>query len=108
MPKILEVTQMHIILDRHFFAQALNKVSKAISNRTTIPILTGIKITIADDQCLFSASDSDISIQATIPTHLDDKEIIQVVTLGSIVLPAKLITEIVKNLPAENVEIQVQ
>lgn len=99
---------MHIVISRDYLAQAVSQVAKAVSSRTTIPILTGIKITMTDDECILTGSDSDISIQASIPKEKDDKEIIKMVKLGSIVLPSKYLTEIVKKLPDEQVEIEVQ
>ncbi|MDQ0339274.1 DNA polymerase-3 subunit beta [Caldalkalibacillus uzonensis] len=98
---------MHIVVDRDALREAVNQVAKAVSSRTTIPILTGIKLTATHEECILTGSDSDISIQVSIPQQVDDKELIKVVKLGSIVLPAKYFTEIVKKLPAEQIEIEV-
>lgn len=99
---------MHIIIERQALAHAVNQVAKAVSSRTTIPILTGIKLTMTPEECLLTGSDSDISIQASIPVEEDDREIIKVVKLGSIVLPSRYLTEIVKKLPEDEVEIEVR
>jgi len=98
---------MHIVINREYLAQAVGQVSKAVSSRTTIPILTGIKLTVTHSECILTGSDSDISIQASIPVEKDGKEIVKVVRLGSIVLPAKYLTEIVKKLPDSLIEIEV-
>lgn len=98
---------MHIMIQRDALAQAVGHVSKAVSARTTIPILTGIKITVTQNEVIFTGSDSDISIQASVPLEEEGKEIVKVVKLGSIVLPSKYVTEIVKKLPEPNVEIEV-
>ena len=58
---------MHIIIKRDFLAQTVSQVAKAVSSRTTIPILTGIKIIMTNQECILTGSDSDISIQASIP-----------------------------------------
>lgn len=98
---------MHIIINREYLAQAVGQVAKAVSSRTTIPILTGIKFSLTNDECILTGSDSDISIQTTIPLKKDEKEIVKVVKLGNIVLPSKYLTEIVKKLPDAQVEIEV-
>jgi DNA polymerase-3 subunit beta len=98
---------MHIVINREFLAQAVSQVAKAVSSRTTIPILTGIKISVTPTECILTGSDSDISIQVSIPLEIDGKEIIKVVKLGSIVLPSKYLTEIVKKLPDALIEIEV-
>jgi DNA polymerase-3 subunit beta len=98
---------MHIIINREHLAQAVGQVAKAVSSRTTIPILTGIKLSITNDECILTGSDSDISIQSSIPLEEDGKEIVKVVRLGSIVLPSRYLTEIVKKLPDSSVEIEV-
>ncbi|WP_202081573.1 DNA polymerase III subunit beta [Caldalkalibacillus salinus] len=98
---------MHIVIDREYLAEAVGHVSKAVSTRTTIPILTGIKVAVLDGECVLTGSDSDISIQSAIPFEIEGKEIVKVVKLGSIVLPAKYVTDIVKKLPDQKVEIEV-
>jgi DNA polymerase-3 subunit beta len=104
---MLEGRFMHIIISREYLAQAVGQVAKAVSSRTTIPILTGIKLSITNDECILTGSDSDISIQSSIPLEEDGKEIVKVVRLGSIVLPSRYLTEIVKKLPDSTVEIEV-
>ena len=49
--------------------ESIQHVSKAISSRTTIPILTGIKIDATIKGVTLTASDTDISIQSFIPSE---------------------------------------
>ena len=51
---------------------AIQHVSKAISSRTTIPILSGIKIDVNHKGVTLTASDTDISIQSFIPVKTDN------------------------------------
>ena len=55
-----------------------------------------------------TGSDSDISIESFIPTEDDGNEIVEVMNSGSIVLNARFFSEIVKKLPMDTVEIEVQ
>lgn len=97
---------MHIVVEQNRFQEAVNQVAKAVSSRTTIPVLTGIKLEVNHEGCILTGSDSDMTIQVTIPTHENDKELIKVDKLGSIILPAKYFTEIVKKAPGQQLELE--
>jgi DNA polymerase III subunit beta len=99
---------MKIKIDREALVQSVQDVMKAVSPRTTIPILTGIKITATSQGVTLTGSDSDISIESFIPTEEEDKVLVEVVETGSIVLQARFFSEIVKKLPQNTIEIEVQ
>jgi DNA polymerase-3 subunit beta len=88
--------------------ESINHVSKAISSRTTIPILTGIKIDAHASGITLTASDTDISIQSYTPLETGDVNIIQIIQPGSVVLPAKFFIEIIRKLPSQSIEIEVK
>lgn len=99
---------MKIKIDREALVQSVQDVMKAVSPRTTIPILTGIKIAATSQGVTLTGSDSDISIESFIPTEEEDKVLVEVVENGSIVLQARFFSEIVKKLPENTIEIEVQ
>jgi DNA polymerase-3 subunit beta len=80
---------------------------KAVTSRTTIPILTGIKIVANEEGVTLTGSDSDISIESFIPKEEAGDEIVEIKQPGSIVLQARFFSEIVKKLPTDSVEIEV-
>lgn len=86
---------------------ALNDVMKAVSSKTTIPILTGIKIDVSTEGIRLTGSDADITIQTFIPTEKDGQQLIQIDETGSIVLQARMFNEIIRKLPTNEVEIEV-
>ncbi|MCM3762785.1 DNA polymerase III subunit beta [Alkalihalobacillus oceani] len=98
---------MQFTITRDRFVQDVQHVAKAVSSRTTIPILTGIKIVAAEDGITLTGSDSDVSIETFIPKEDADSEIVTVQQPGSIVLQARFFAEIVKKLPGEDIEISV-
>ena len=53
---------------------------KAVTSRTTIPILTGIKIVATEEGVTLTGSDSDISIESFIPKEEDGDEIVEIKT----------------------------
>ncbi|MED4534770.1 DNA polymerase III subunit beta [Metabacillus fastidiosus] len=98
---------MKFIIQRDKLTESVQDVMKAVSSRTTIPILTGIKIVATEDGVTLTGSDSDISIESFIPAEEEDKEFVDIQQTGSVVLQARFFSEIVKKLPKDAVEIEV-
>ncbi|MFE8704072.1 DNA polymerase III subunit beta [Cytobacillus sp. FJAT-54145] len=99
---------MRFIIQRDHLVQSVQDVMKAVTSRTTIPILTGIKIVVSNEGVTLTGSDSDISIESFIPKEEAGDEIVEIKQTGAIVLQAKFFSEIVKKLPTDTVEIEVQ
>lgn len=97
---------MKFTINRSKFIKYLTDVQRAISSRTTIPVLTGVKITIDKDGLMLSGSDSDISIEIYIPVA-DESNQLEVIEEGGIVLPAKIFNEIVRKMSDETITIEV-
>lgn len=98
---------MKFVIQKDKLVQSVQDVMKAVSSRTTIPILTGIKIVATEDGITLTGSDSDISIESFIPVEENDHQYAEILKPGSIVLQARFFSEIVKKLPKEQVEIEV-
>jgi DNA polymerase-3 subunit beta len=95
-------------INRDHLVRSVQDVMKAVSSRTTIPILTGIKIVANEKGVTLTGSDSDISIESFIPTEEEDKVIVEVLKPGSVVLQARFFSEIVRKLPKDTVELEVR
>lgn len=98
---------MKFIIKRNHLIDSVQDVMKAISSRTPIPILTGIKIVASNEGLTFTGSDSDISIESFIPKEEDGDEIVEVIQTGGVVLNARFFNEIVRKLPTDTVEVEV-
>ena len=92
---------------RDSLLEGLNDVMKAVSSKTTIPILTGLKLEVTEKGLYLTGSDSDITIQTFLPVEKDGEQIIQVIEPGTIVLQAKMFNEIIRKLPTNDVVIEV-
>ncbi|MGE5486145.1 MAG: DNA polymerase III subunit beta [Ignavibacteriales bacterium] len=82
---------MRISLDQSNLAAGIQAVSRAVSARSTMPVLSGILISAAEGKILFRAYDTEIGIE----TPVDGK----VERDGAIVLPARIMGEIVRSIP---------
>ncbi|UJF33312.1 DNA polymerase III subunit beta [Paenibacillus hexagrammi] len=98
---------MKLTILKDHLIESIGHVSKAISSRTTIPILTGIKIDANHHGVTLTASDTDISIQSFTTTENGNLRIIELFRPGSVVLPAKFFVEIIRKLPSQSIEIEV-
>ena len=96
---------MKFTIQRDYFLNQLNDTLKAISPRTTLPILTGIKIDATDKGIILTGSDSEISIEITIQENIDGEKIVDIEEKGSVVLPGRFFVDIVKKLPGKTVNL---
>ena len=97
--------KFEIMRDR--LLNGLNDVMKAVSSKTTIQILTGIKIDVTAEGIRLTGSDADITIQTFIPVEENGEQLMTVTAPGSIVLQARMFNEIVRKLPTNDVLIEV-
>lgn len=96
---------MEFTIKRDYFINQLNDTLKAISPRTTLPILTGIKIDAKEEGIILTGSDSEISIEISIPKEVDGEEIVTIAETGSVVLPGRFFVDIIKKLPGKDVKL---
>lgn len=82
---------MKFTCSQAILSKAINTVSKAVSVRTTIPILKGILLSVKNGRLTLSASDLDMSIETTIDVQNSED--------GNSVVSAKLFGEIIRKLP---------
>lgn len=76
----------------------VNAIQKAVSAKTTIPILSCIKLEAKGGFLFFTATDLEIGIQCHVP--------VEVVEEGITVVPARYFSEIVRRLPDVAIELQ--
>jgi len=98
---------MKFRINRVELLNSLNKVSRAVDPKTPLQALTGIKFTLNENELELVGSDSDLSIRCIIPSTKNEKQIIEVDEIGSIVINKGLICEIVRKVESETVEISV-
>lgn len=98
---------MKFSINRTAFISELNNVLRAISSKTTIPILTGLKIAVTDQDVTLTGSDADITIETVLPLS-ETMYDLSIEAGGAIVLPARFFSEIIKKLPDKQVTISVE
>lgn len=97
---------MKFTINRPAFINQLNNVLRAISSKTTIPILTGLKMVVTDHSVILTGSDADITIESTLDAS-DSSYGLSIEDPGAIVLPARFFNEVIKKLPDKQATIEV-
>lgn len=88
---------MNIICNRDKLNQAVSTVSRAVSSKTTIPALEGILLRAGEDSVTLSGYDLELGITTSIPAVVKEP--------GELVLSAKLLGDMVRRMPSEDVSI---
>lgn len=88
---------MKLICEGLELSDAVLKVIKATANKTTNPILEGIKLKAGEDTLTLSATDLEISIEKTIPADVKIE--------GEVVVPGKFFADFIKKLSNEQIEL---
>jgi DNA polymerase-3 subunit beta len=91
-------TGLRITASKDELVQALGVVSRAVSTRTSVQILSGILLEAQDGELRLAATDMELSLRASVQAQIEGD--------GAIVLPGKTLTDIVRLLPADEVAIE--
>ncbi|MDO4814267.1 MAG: DNA polymerase III subunit beta [Gemella sp.] len=98
---------MKFTILKNNFLDALNTVARVIAPTPAFDILKGIKIELLEDKMVLTASDSLVSMEYTIDSYIDDKEVITIDETGQAVIPSKNFIEIIKKAPTDEIFIEV-
>jgi len=82
---------MKLNISKNELVEALSIVSRATSNRPTIPILSGILIQASGEDIRFYGTDLETSIQTAVSGLVEQE--------GGVVVPGKIFNDIVRSLP---------
>ncbi|MDO4680968.1 MAG: DNA polymerase III subunit beta [Aerococcus sp.] len=97
---------MKFTINRAVFIEHLNNVQRAISTKTTIPVLTGVKIAVTNSSIILTGSDTTLSIEIVIDAN-DEKNGLSIEETGSIVITARFFGDIVRKLPEDTFTLEV-
>lgn len=88
---------MRFSIQKSALVQAIQTVSKAVAVRTTKQVLSGILLDVRDREIVATAYDLELGIQIRIEATEDNE--LTVEQEGSIVLPARYFSDVIKKLP---------
>lgn len=88
---------MKISVARGELLEALSVAGKGLSSRTTLPILSGILVSATGDDVVLQSTDLEVSIRDSIKANVEKE--------GQVVVPGRLLTDIIRSLPEAAVTI---
>ena len=91
-------TGVKITVAKDELVSALGVVSRAVSTRTSVQILSGVLLEALDGELRLAATDMELSLRATVGAQIEGD--------GAIVLPGKTLVDIARLLPADEVVIE--
>jgi DNA polymerase III subunit beta len=91
-------------ISKSTLVEAVSQISKAVSQKSTIPILTGMKVSAAEEGITLTGNNAEIIIQVFIPCCKEDVDQVYVEKTGQNVLPGRIFSDIVRKLPGNEVE----
>ena len=94
-----DLKKMKFICNKSELCEAISNVSKAVSSKSTIPALEGIKIKISPDEIELTGYNLEMGIRTSIKSTTEDS--------GEIVVNAKLFNEFTKRMTDEEIYFEV-
>jgi len=90
---------MKFKISKQAFTDALSQVQHVVTNRTTLPILSNVLIEAQGGKLNLTTTDLDVGVQGSVEAEIEKE--------GSTTLPVKRLASIIRELPAEEIEISV-
>lgn len=90
---------MKFRITKENFLSGLQQVQHVVSTRTTLPILSNVLIEAKDNQLQLTTNDLDVGVRARVNAEVEVE--------GSTTLPARRLVNIVKELPANEITVEV-
>ncbi|RSN64810.1 MULTISPECIES: DNA polymerase III subunit beta [Actinomadura] len=88
---------MEFRVDRHTLAEAVAWAARTLPSRPAVPVLAGMLIEAGEDGIALAGFDYEVSARARIDAETAEP--------GRVLVPGRLLSDIVKNLPAQPVEV---
>jgi len=89
---------MKITIARSSLLDSLSVVTRALSSRTTLPILSGVLLSASNGAITLQATDLEVSIKDTVPADVE--------RAGSVVVPGRLFSDVVRKMPDVAIHIE--
>ena len=91
-------TTMRVVCGKDELAEKLQLVGRGVSTRTTVQILAGIMLRAAGGRLHLSATDMEISVRDSLDAQVGEE--------GAVVVPGRLLVDIVRLLPSGEVTLE--
>jgi DNA polymerase III subunit beta len=87
---------MKLSISRDTFLAALQVVGRAVSSRSTLPSLSGVRLATTTDELTLAATDTELGLTMSVAE-------VAIETEGTLLLPGRLLGDVVRSLPSGEV-----
>ena len=94
----LATSDLRIVCDKDELVSRISIVSRAVSTRSSVQVLSGIRLGSSEGKLELAATDMELSLRTNLAGSVTGS--------GAVVVPAKLLTDIVRLLPAGEVVLE--
>jgi DNA polymerase III subunit beta len=94
----IATNDLRIVCDKDELATRISTVSRAVSTRSSVQVLSGIRLGSSEGKLELAATDMELSLRTSLAGTVTGS--------GAVVVPAKLLTDIVRLLPAGEVVLE--
>jgi len=98
---------MRLSVEKEQFLKALNSASHAIAGKNADPVLANLKLELNERGLEITGTNTEITIKSTVPYMIDGQPIIRSAGLGSTLVNAHLLTEVVRRMGGTEVSFEV-
>lgn len=91
---------MRVFCDRSELLRGVRNAARAVSSRSTLPILANLFVEAKDNTLRLVGTDLEVGIECTIPARVEEP--------GALTVPAKVFQQILSTLPGEEVNLAVE
>ena len=95
---VTEAAGMKITVSKDELVSKLGAVSRAVSTRGTVQVLSGILLTAAEGSLSLAATDMELSLRTTLEAQVEGE--------GAVVVPGKLLVDLARLLPDSEVTLE--
>src|SRR4051812_41030923 len=95
---IMVATGMKVTCSREEFVAKLGVVSRAVSTRSSVQILAGVLVRAIDGELQLAATDMELSLRTSLEAQVEGE--------GSVVVPGRLLVDIARLLPDNEVQLE--
>src|ERR671923_2784054 len=88
-------TGMKVVSQRDELAQKLGIVARAVSTRASVQILSGVLLRAESGRLHLAATDMELSLRSSVEAQVEGE--------GAVVVPGRLLVDLVRLLPGEDV-----
>jgi len=94
---VASATELRATCARDDLANALGVVARGLSSRSAVQVLSGILLQVQDEKLTLAATDMEVSLRVSVGGEVSGD--------GSVVVPGRLLTDLVRLLPNERVSL---